>query len=123
LGERRSDLLHAVDQIDRSSGWQHQAAGRIAAAGNRRIRFDFVEPRDGELDAQRLAVKDEAADGIGESLGKLGAIDVANGRRNALARSSGIRRGSRYNFLGSHSSSPRRRFPPRFFSRLRQSAN
>ena len=58
LGQRRRDLLHAVDEIDRRGRRQHQAAGRVAAAGDRRIGLTSSKPRDGEFDAQRLAVED-----------------------------------------------------------------
>jgi hypothetical protein len=50
LGEGGSDLLHAVDEFDRGSRRQHDAARRIAAAGDGRVGLDFVDARHAELD-------------------------------------------------------------------------
>ena len=79
------DLLHPVDELDRRGGRQYEAASRITAAGNRRIGLDLVEAGYGEFDPQRLTVEDETADGIGESLGNLRTIHMADRRRLALA--------------------------------------
>src|ERR1700729_1739781 len=64
LSQRRRDLLHAIDQFDGRRRRQHQAAGRITAAGDRRIGSDFVETRDPEIDTQRLTIEDQPGDGI-----------------------------------------------------------
>src|SRR5580704_15943141 len=85
LFERGRDLLHAVDQIDRRRRRQHETAGRITPAADRRIRLDVVEPGDAEFDAQRLAVENQAGDRVGKSLFHIGAVEVADLRRLALA--------------------------------------
>jgi DNA polymerase len=78
LRQRRTDLLHAVDEID-GRGWrQHQAAGGIAAAGDRRIWLDLVEPCNAEFDAQRLTVEDQTGHRIGEGFRNFGTIKVSD---------------------------------------------
>jgi hypothetical protein len=66
---------------------QHDAARRIATAGDGRVGLDFVDARHAELDPQRLPVKHQADDGIGESLADVRAIDVADRGRLPFARS------------------------------------
>ena len=58
LRQRWRDLLHAIDEIDGRDRRQYQAAGGIATAGDRRIRFHIVETSDAKLDAQGLSVED-----------------------------------------------------------------
>src|SRR6516164_3833144 len=87
LRQRRRNLLHAIDEIDGRDRRQHQAAGRITAAGDRRIRLDVVETGDAKLDAQGLTIEDQAGNGIGKSLDHIGAIDIANARGRAFRRS------------------------------------
>ena len=80
LRQRRADLLHAVDQFDRGHRGQHHALCRIPASGDRRVRLHVVEPGDAELDPQRLAVEIDVVDRIGERLGAVRPVDVADGR-------------------------------------------
>ena len=46
--------------LDRRSRREHDAARRIATAGDGRVGLDFVDARHAELDAQRLPVKHQA---------------------------------------------------------------
>ena len=80
LRERRADLLHAVDQICRGGRRQDEAAGWIAAAGDRRIGFDLIDTRDREFDPQRLAVKYETADRVSKRLRDIRAIHIPDRR-------------------------------------------
>jgi len=51
------------------------AAGRVAAAAHGGIGLHFVHARNSELDPQRLAVEDQGADCVGESLRDIGTVD------------------------------------------------
>src|SRR6516164_5167168 len=61
-------------EIDGRDRRQYQAAGGIAAAGDRRIGFHIVETSDAKLDAQGLSVEDYTGYGIGKSLDHVGAV-------------------------------------------------
>lgn len=83
-------MLHSVDEIYRRGQRQHQPTDGILAGGDRRIGHLLAEARDDEFDAQSLAIEDEAADRIGENLLQIGAVEVADRRRQPFAL---IRRG------------------------------
>jgi hypothetical protein len=71
------DLLHPVDKLDRRARRQDEPASRIAATSDWDVGFDLINPAHRKFDAQRLAVKEHAADGIGEGFRKLRTIDIA----------------------------------------------
>jgi hypothetical protein len=80
---------HAVDQIHCRSRRQHKAAGRITAAGDRRIGLNLIKAGDREFNAKRLAVEDERAHRAGDGLRDIRKLDVADRRRLPLRVRSG----------------------------------
>jgi hypothetical protein len=72
------DLLHAIDKVDCGRGRKHHTAGRVTAAADRRVGFDFIDPRHPKFDPQRLPIENDAVDCICESFRDFRPVDLAD---------------------------------------------
>ena len=86
LGQRRGDLLRAVDEFDGGAGRQDQPRRRVTPAGHWGVRLHLVHAGDAEFEPQRLPVEGEVGDAVGEDLTELGAVDITQRHLRTLLR-------------------------------------